>query len=61
MSKHQYKSTACWHRHHDRCRQVCKFCESPCSCLCHDERFDHIHIADQGCVFRGPLGVQSCH
>jgi hypothetical protein len=39
---HDYLSTACGHAQepgqellHERCRLVCKFCESPCRCACH--------------------------
>jgi hypothetical protein len=30
-----YKSTACFHGDHQRCRQACKFCGMGCLCLCH--------------------------
>lgn len=29
-----YISTACYHGLHDRCRQSCKFCSTPCQCSC---------------------------
>jgi hypothetical protein len=32
---HTYISTACHHELHRRCRDLCKFCEEPCSCSCH--------------------------
>lgn len=32
---HQYVSTACQHGLHDRCRQACKFCQTPCKCEHH--------------------------
>ncbi len=35
LAKHVYVSTACQHGLHDRCRQQCKFCETPCLCDCH--------------------------
>lgn len=31
---HVYTSTACQHGLHDRCRQNCKFCGTPCLCAC---------------------------
>src|ERR1700677_4530698 len=34
-SDHVYKSTACYHAKHDRCRRQCKFCSVPCNCPCH--------------------------
>jgi hypothetical protein len=33
---HVYTSTACHHDLHERCRRVCKFCDQPCGCACHD-------------------------
>lgn len=33
---HKYVSTACQHELHDRCRRVCKFCETKCLCNCHE-------------------------
>jgi hypothetical protein len=39
---HDYLSTACHHDLHDRCRQVCKFCDVGCRCDCHpDDHEDH--------------------
>lgn len=35
--EHDYTSTACQHRLHDRCRQACKFCGAACGCGCHEE------------------------
>ncbi len=35
-SSHKYISTACHHILHTKCRIICKFCESKCSCLCHN-------------------------
>lgn len=32
---HEYLSTACYHGFHDRCRLTCKFCSTPCRCVCH--------------------------
>lgn len=32
--EHVYISTACYHGLHDRCRQSCKFCSTPCQCSC---------------------------
>lgn len=32
--EHVYISTACYHGLHDRCRQSCKFCSTPCRCSC---------------------------
>lgn len=29
---HHYVSTACLHKLHTRCRDVCKFCAAPCEC-----------------------------
>lgn len=34
---HNYKSTACIHSMHDRCRLYCKWCNNFCKCDCHDE------------------------
>lgn len=34
-----YLSTACHHTFHDECREVCKFCESPCVCPCHEGQY----------------------
>lgn len=36
-STHVYRSTACGHQHHDRCRRVCKWCSAGCVCTCHRE------------------------
>lgn len=33
-----YRSTACQHGLHTRCRDVCKFCSATCGCECHGER-----------------------
>jgi len=38
---HDYLSTACYHELHERCRLVCKFCETPCACICHQEGGEH--------------------
>jgi hypothetical protein len=40
LGPHRYLSTACRHQLHDRCREVCKFCDAPCICSHHqaDER-----------------------
>lgn len=38
LDQHFYKSTACQHTQHDRCRLVCKFCSAGCRCACHEER-----------------------
>lgn len=32
---HHYLSTACYHGHHNQCRQTCKFCPAECRCTCH--------------------------
>lgn len=32
-----YKSTACHHGIHVRCRRECKFCDRPCRCFCHED------------------------
>lgn len=32
MSEHIYVSTACLHGLHDKCRLICKYCNSPCEC-----------------------------
>ncbi len=32
---HDYVSTACLHRLHDKCRLTCKYCKSACLCACH--------------------------
>jgi hypothetical protein len=34
---HDYTSTACFHRMHERCRLQCKFCAAKCRCECHRE------------------------
>lgn len=36
LARHAYLATACLHQLHDRCRLVCKFCNTPCNCPCHD-------------------------
>jgi hypothetical protein len=47
VSGHVYLSTACWHASvirdpesahllHARCRKVCKYCQAPCYCACHE-------------------------
>lgn len=33
--EHDYVSTACQHRLHERCRQRCKYCDTRCLCVCH--------------------------
>lgn len=33
--EHPYRSTACLHELHERCRKTCKFCEVLCLCACH--------------------------
>lgn len=49
---HEYLSTSCWHTEHEYCRStvatdaeghsfakepaVCKFCQEPCRCWCHE-------------------------
>jgi hypothetical protein len=33
---HVYFSTYCYHRKHDDCRLVCKDCQNPCICDCHE-------------------------
>jgi len=33
-----YYSTACQHGDHKRCRLLCKFCDKPCLCDCHQPR-----------------------
>lgn len=33
--KHHYRSTACLHGLHERCRKQCKFCGVACNCECH--------------------------
>lgn len=30
-----YKSTACFHDEHEKCRKVCKYCGVACWCPCH--------------------------
>jgi hypothetical protein len=32
-----YTSTYCIHEDHENCRLVCKTCEEPCLCDCHDK------------------------
>lgn len=32
---HAYRSTACFHGLHERCRKQCKFCCVLCDCSCH--------------------------
>lgn len=32
-----YRSTACQHKLHDKCRLTCKYCEARCLCKCHEE------------------------
>lgn len=32
---HGYLSTGCFHEEHEACRLTCKFCFTPCLCLCH--------------------------
>jgi hypothetical protein len=34
---HDYLSTACYHGFHERCRLMCKFCNTLCHCNCHQE------------------------
>ena len=34
--EHAYTSTACAHSEHEYCRRICKYCDSPCECECHD-------------------------
>jgi hypothetical protein len=38
MIEHAYLSTACHHELHDRCRKLCKFCDNPCVCKCHEKK-----------------------
>lgn len=38
---HAYVSTACEHRLHASCRQVCKFCPTSCRCECHAPVVEH--------------------
>lgn len=35
MPYNHYRSTACQHKLHDKCRLVCKYCDKPCTCYCH--------------------------
>jgi len=47
---HGYVSTACFHGLHGRCRLVCKFCDVPCRCECHDTPNDHDAYATEAMV-----------
>lgn len=43
LGVHAYRSTACYHGQHDKCRLHCKFCAVQCFCGCHNGK-DPIRI-----------------
>lgn len=52
--RHIYASTACQHEIHDRCRKVCKFCQEPCRCECHEGQEMHDPRCHAVQAYEGP-------